>query len=135
MKKLLLSLEAFVLLAPLTVVLCYTSVLTVFVGIPASVMQQFDSTVIYDTFLPLSAIGNVAGVYALVVLWSLVVKTIQAQRYVFSRNFKLAVAAGVVASACLVIIYGWPALVFGLLPPLVVAVHFVFLQKAASANA
>ena len=135
MKRLLLSLEAIVLLAPLTMVLCYTSVLTLLVGIPAAVEQQLDSSASYDSFLPLSAVGNVAGVYALVVLWSLVVKTIQARRYVFSRNFKLAVAAGVVASVCLIAMYGWLALVFGVLPPLVVAVHFVFLQQAGMANA
>ncbi|MCP3907508.1 MAG: hypothetical protein GY712_05770 [Oceanicoccus sp.] len=135
MRKLLLSLEALILLGPLTLVLCYTLVLTLLIGIPASVMQHLDSSTNYDLFLPLSAVGNIAGVYAIVILWSLVVHTIQGKDYPFIRSFKWGVAAGIIASVCLVIIYGRLAIVFGVLPPIVVAIHFAFLQQARRANA
>lgn len=135
MKKALLSLESIMLLAPLTAALCYTTVLTLLVGLPASVMQQLDPGEGYDIFLPLSATGNIAGVYAVVVLWSLAVSTIQGKRYVFTRKFGWGVGAGIYASACLIAIYGWPALVFGVMPPVVVGAHFVFLQRARRVNA
>jgi hypothetical protein len=113
----------------------YTSILTLLVGIPASVIQQVDSSGDYSALLPLSATGNIAGVYAVVVLWSLIVRTIQGRRYGFTRKFRWGVAAGVYASACLIVIYGWPALVFGVIPPLAVALHFVLLQRARWVNA
>jgi hypothetical protein len=135
MKKLLLSIEAMILLIPLSVAVCYASALTLIIGIPASIAQQLDAGSSYDPMLPLSAIGNIAGVYALVVLWSLVLNTIQGRRYTFTHTFRLGVVAGIVASLCLIIIYDWPALVFGVIPPVVLAIHFVIIQRMRFTNA
>ena len=101
MKKLLLFIEATILLVPLSVAVCYAFVLTLIIGIPASIAQQFDAGVNYDLMLPLSAVGNIAGVFALGVLWSLVLNTIQGKRYIFTRTFKLGVACGLLASICI----------------------------------
>ena len=135
MKKAFLTIEAIVLLAPITIALGYTTFLTLFIGIPASVTQQFGSGNSYDLFLPVSAIGNISGVYAIVVLWLLVIKTIQKKVYRLSKHFYIALGAGIFASASLVFIFGIHGFIYGVLPVAIAAAHFLYLQKGIKSYA
>ncbi len=128
LKPILLALETAVLIGPLSILLCYSTVLTLLVGIPASIVQVFDTQAAFEPLMLVSALGNLAGDFALLMLWSLAYNTIRQRRFIFSPYFRLGLASGALAAICLSVIYGWPALLFGALPPTILALHFSYLQ-------
>lgn len=135
MKKILLIVESVLLLVPITCVLCYTSILTLIIGLPASIMSAFNPGSADGLFIVLASLGNIAGAYAIIILWLLVGSTIKEKVFLFSRRFKAGIICGVFASLALVYIYGLWALALGVAPPVIAALHFVYLQMHMQKNA
>jgi|GEM_PF-4650878 len=86
-------------------------------------------------FIVLASLGNIAGAYAIIILWLLVGSTIKEKVFLFSRRFKAGIICGVFASLALVYIYGIWALALGVAPPVIAALHFVYLQMNMQKNA
>ncbi len=134
MKKILLTAEVLIILGPLTAVLCYTTLLAIVVGIPVSIMQLIGKGGTDGLSVLLATLGNFFGVYALVVLWGLINSTLREETYNYSFKFKVALFLGLAASLILVYLYGKLGLIFGVLPPVVVLLHFIYLQSVLAKN-
>ena len=128
-RNILLHVEAILLLGPISLALCYTSVMTLFIGIPSLVSQSFNGKSSFDIHIFLGVIGNIAGVFAIVILWEFVKYTLKNKKYPFSLKLRFAIAAGLLASTSVVVIYKTPGLIIGVLPVLIISVHFIFLQN------
>nr|WP_324260169.1 hypothetical protein [Cellvibrio fontiphilus] len=134
MKKALLTAEVLIILGPLTAVLCYTTLLAVVVGVPVSVMQLIGKGGADGLNILLATLGNFFGVYALFILWGLINATIREEIYYYSSKFKIALFLGLVASSILVYLYGKLGFMFGVLPPILILLQFIYLQSALTKN-
>ena len=125
-----LGIEAAILLLPLTAAVCYAALFSATVGVPALVLEAFARTPGFNVLLAVAVIGNFAGLFAIGVLWSLVMHTLKEREYLFPTSFRCALVAGSIASICAGILFQWNGLVFGVFPPTILALHFSFLQRS-----
>jgi len=103
-----------------------------FVGVPSLLLSALDSATKLDIYMLLAVIGNLLGIFSVIVLWTLVKATLKGAKYEFYKQFKFALVAGVLASIILVILYKFIGFIFIVLPIAIVALHSIYLQNNLS---
>ena len=125
MKKTLLSIEAFLILAPLGLFVIYMSILQVIFGIPSYFISNGTDS---EFQVVLAFIGNLAGLFAYFVILDLAWKTIANKAFNFGRKFYAGLLCGILASTTLFVVYDSLLSMFIVLPIAVIVIHFIYLQ-------
>lgn len=128
-KKVLLYLEVFLLLGPMTLSLSYISVMSLFVGIPSLITSIISASTKLDFYILLAVIGNILGVFAIIILWGFVKATLNGVLYQFTKFFWFAMVAGVLAAGILLFFYKLMVFILVVLPIMIITFHFIYLQK------
>ncbi|WP_105188979.1 hypothetical protein [Pseudoalteromonas sp. T1lg48] len=125
MKKVLLSLEALIILIPLGCFIIYMSALQLIFGVPAHLFRESTE---FSPELFLAFIGNLAGLFAYWVLIELSYKTINGREISFDKRLNLALFCGSFACAVLYFIYDFWLASYVVIPSVVITFHFIYLQ-------
>ena len=132
MKTALLFGEAVLMAGPITALVAYFSIptLIMYVGIPLETaigQSSGSNTAELPLFAALAAFP--LGVFALVQLWALAVRTARGKPYHFGRIFWLAFACGTVGVLALGSVTGLLPVFLISLPAYVLVAHFAYVQR------
>ena len=129
LKRGVLALEAMMLIGPVTICLTIATIVLVVLVVgglvtPPYTLDKFKGGFAWPLF-----VTDIAGVYAMVILWKLVLRTIRHRRFHFGRWFYLGCASGAVAAIGVGYIFDETAVYIAVIPPLIIAAQFIFLQR------
>ena len=131
MKKVILSIEALLLLGPMAVLIISIIPVTFYIGIPVAFNQPVEITKNSLLFY-FWVIGISSGIYAIGFLLNIVWSTIKDRKIVKNAWFYSSIALGIIASICLVYIFRefyLKAIFLGIMPVTIAATHFIWLQN------
>ena len=129
LRKFLLTIEAVVLAGPITVFVLYATPFALTFGIGSLLMPLIDPQSRFEPFLIFAVLGCGAGVFALAVLWRLVLYTIMNRFFPFDRTFFWGMWLGLIATISIVLLYRFPAVALFAVPVIVLSLHFIWLQR------
>jgi hypothetical protein len=135
-KKALLSIEALILVGPMTVLIVTFLPLTFVMGVPVAFNQPAEiskTSLLFYCWV----FGVLFGLYAIGYLWKIVWYSISNKKININAWFYFGIAAGVISSGCLLFIFHeslLKAIFFGVIPVAIATFHFLWLQNRLMPN-